>query len=277
MSDDSTPEENEAPGLQRVSAVRSWRQRYDGPDGDYIYRRAIRVRGTDGKLRRVQGGERVNREADGLSPRRMKALWYSESIELANAGDVGKRPGKKVITDNRAIRLEEERVRKAEDAKLEKQRLLRRELNLRQREEAAQRRLAEQAVQAAEDSERRGIEEQLAAEQRAKQAAKVDEILAERAAEAAEEAAIEKELAEEEAKLQAERAGIARERQEQAEREAGEARAIKQRESDERIAQRQAEHDEKVTDNSTIDPSPPVNPNNQTISNAEAKAALDGE
>lgn len=270
MSDESVPEKK----IQYVLHPRSWRQRYAGPDGEYVYRRMISVRGPNGKLRRVVGGERVDCEADGITPRRLKALWFAKHIELADAAALVPRTLKKNIVDNRAIRLEEERLREEEDAKLAAVRDKRRELNALRREADEQRRLAERAVRAAEDRERREIDDMILAEEAAEREVKIQEILEQRAIAAAEEATLEEELASEQAQLRVEQADIARARQEQVEQELGEEQARLEQGTRDRIEAREAElqKNRAVPDE---EPPAPNNPNAVFISMDEAKAALE--
>lgn len=282
MSDESneqTPnDEVSAPSTrQRIRPVRHWRQRYAGPDADYVFRKAIIVHGRDGK-RRVEQGEPVDCDRDGISARRLKALWYSQSIELRDDGCPEKVPGKKRIVDNAAIRREEARLQADEDRKLREKRELRRELNARRREEEQQRELAERAVRAAEESERREIEAMIREEEAQARQAKVEELLAKRAAKAAEEAEKARDEAAEEAQLQAERAALAKEREAQAAEEAAAERAQREEESRQREEARQAELDKnRITREGGIPepPAVPENPNNRAISADEAKAELD--
>jgi len=283
VSDDS----NDSPKFQRVSVARHWRQRYAGLDGDYIYRKAMNVRGVDGKLRRVGRGEPVDVEGDGLVARRLKALWYAEAIELADPSQQYKRRKAKT-RDNLKLRLEEENLQAEEDRKLKEKRHLRRDLNARNREEARQRALAEQAVRAAEQAERLAEIDALQEAHQAKQAAKAQEMLAKRAEQAAEEAELERELAAEQAQLETERAEIAAERAEQAEQEAGEEQAKRAQESAQRADEREQERMKSVRSDeeraallAAQQPSP--NPNNQSVDARDqqeevlGKRASDGE
>jgi len=277
-SNEQTPnDEVSAPRTrQRIRPVRHWRQRYAGPDADYVFRKAIIVHGRDGK-RRVEQGEPVDCDRDGISSRRLKALWYSLAIELRDDSAPEKVPGRKRVRDNAADRREEARKREAEDRKLREKRELRRELNARRREEEEQERLRERAIQAAEDAERREIEQLIADEEAAKLKAKVDKQLAERAKRLADEAKAEQKSAEEEAQLQLEKAALAQEREAQAKEEAEAARAQRDQETLEREAAREAKLNEHrtVRDGSQNDPKPLTNPDNRKLSAEEAKAAVE--
>jgi len=262
--------------LQHIRSNRNWRQRYAGPDGDYVYRKNISVRGVDGaRTRRVRAGESVDCEQDGISPRRLKALWFSETIELADEAALVPRALKKTIIDNRAIRLEEERVRKEEDAKLEATRVQRRKLNALRIEENAQRTLAERAVRAAEDQERREIEDLIREEERAAREVKIEEILDARTTLEAEEAELTNELASEQAQIEADRAEAARAAQVAVDAALAEEQARLEGETLERIAQREAEQAARQAPPSETPPSKLGN-TKWTLSAEQAKAALDG-
>jgi hypothetical protein len=269
----SDPTEEVREARQRIRSVRHWRQRYAGPEGDYVFRKQIIVHGRDGK-RRVELGEPVDIQRDGITPRRLKALWYSEAIELKSDSAPEKVPGKKTFVDNIAIALKEQELQAEEDRKLEEKRRLRRELNAQRREEEAQRRAAEKAVLAAEERERREMEELIAEEEVAKLKAKIDERLAACAKAQAEEAKREQERAEEEAQLQLEKAALAREREAQAKEEADAARAVRERESLERAMEREAKLDENRVHRDAPDPKPEEKSTTVTMSADEAKAAL---
>lgn len=286
MSDESTPEKNKAPEadtesaptagsgeLQHVATIRDWRQRYAGPDGEYVYRRMINVGPKGSKVRRVKGGERVNAERDGITPRRLKALWFSGMIELANSAAAPRLPLKKNIIDNRAIRLEEERVAKAVVDKAEAERLARRELNALRIEEEKQRELALSAIASAEARERQELEDMIAAEERAARDATIDKMMADRRKDQSEEAAKAKNASEEKAQLEVEKANVARERREAAEAKASKRNAGLERATLDRIAKREAEEAKRHA--------PPAEPSSEKLDNTknvisadEAKAAL---
>ena len=287
MSDESTPEENKAsdaetesaptvgPGeLQHVPKIRDWRQRYAGPDGEYVYRRMINVGPKGSKVRRVKGGERVDAERDGITPRRMKALWYSEMIELANPLAVLGPKLVKGIIDNRAIRLEAERVRKEADKWREEIREGRRELNALRREEAKQRKLAERAVKTAEDRERKELDEMILEEERAQRAELIEKLMAQRREDESEEAAKAKNTSEEKAQLEIEKLGIARDRLEVAEAKEAERNAILEQATMDRIAEREAEESKRHAPPSE-EVSPVLDNTKNVLSAEEAKAALE--
>ena len=279
MSDENTPDETAdsvvGPGeLQRVAKIRDWRQRYAGPDGEYVYRRMIKVRGPRGVLRRVQGGERVDCEADGITPRRLKALWYSSMIELADKTAILRAPMRKGITNNRALREDEAKKQAQEEQAVKDRRKLRHDLNEQLREETRQRRLAERAVRAAEDAELREIEDIIKNDDLAAHNARVQEMLDNRTKVAAEEAALDKELADEQAQIQRDRLDDARERAAEASEKAAGERAAREAATMERIQARAATEALKhgpPREESTQAP----NPDNQSVSAEEAKAALD--
>ena len=188
MNDETPPEESKAlkadtkpdePGLQPIGAFRRGRQRYAGPDGDYVYRRRTQVIGADGSRREVQRGERVDRGADGITPRRIKALWFSERIELADSSAT-RRSAPSIVTDNRAIRLEAERVQKEADDLVRAERLARYELSELRRSEEQQRKLAEAAVATAEARERDAAKKALDEKDRVALEDRVTKMVAER-------------------------------------------------------------------------------------------------
>jgi chromosome segregation ATPase len=252
-----------------VASTRHWRQRFVGLDGDYIYRKAMNIRGADGKMKRVGRGEPVDVENDVNVARRLKALWYAEAIELADPTQQYL-PRKVTTRDNLAARQEEVRIQAREDEQLKAKRNKRRELNALQREAQEQRRLAEQAVRSAEDRERREIEDMIADEERAARDAEVQRRLAAQAESEAKEAESERELAQERVKVAREQEQVASARQKQAEQEAGEERARLDRGSDERRAAREKETAKNVT---TFDQRPDVNPlENPHNKSVDAKA-----
>lgn len=280
MSDDSS-NDSQGKRLQRVSTTRHWRQRYVGLDGDYIYRKAMNIRGPDGKLRRVGRGEPVDIENDGLVARRLKALWYAEAIELADPTQQY-RPRKVTVRDNLATRREEEALQAAEDRQLKEARRLRRELNAKNREEAHQRASAEKAVRAAEEAERLAELDHAREAQRAKDAETAQALLAKRTEQAAEEAELEREIAAEQAQLETERAEIAAERAEQAEREAGEERAKRDQESARRAEEREQERlasvrSEEERDALQAAQQPSPNPSNQSVDAREQQEEVLGK
>ena len=289
MSDESTKDSNQTvepgpadqpvvgPGeLQHIRTVRHWRQKYLGPEADYVYRKSITVHCKKNTTRRVQGGERVDCERDGITARRLKAMWYAQVIELADPTAVIKARPKKNIVDNAAARREEARLRAEEERKLAEKRELRRAFNAKIQEEAEQRRLAEIAVRAAEDAERQEIEDLIQEEERAKLQAKVDKQLAKRTKKRAEEALKEAAEAEEQAEFQKEQAAVAQEREAQAKQEAAEELAKRELESRERAEAREAELNKHriIRDGSQNDPKPLTNPDNKKLSAEEAKAAV---
>ena len=275
MSDDSNDSQGKRP--QRVSSTRHWRQRYAGLDGEYVYRKAMNIRGADGMMKRVGRGEPVDIENDSLVARRLKALWYAEAIELADPTQQYL-PRKVTTRDNLAIRQEEAKVQAAEDAKLAEKRSKRKELNALQREEQEQRRLADQAVRSAEERERRAIEEVLADEARAARDAEVQKRLAKLAKSEAEEAEFERELAKERADVAREREQVATERQAQAEREAGEDRARLEQASEARRIEREDAAAKNVTTfDQRADKNQPENAANQKVDAKEQQAEILGK
>jgi len=277
VSDESIPKNDEPKtesGLQRISNHRHYGQRYNGPDGDYVFRKAVNLRGPDGKSRRVARGERVDRARDGLSLRRIKALWYAQVIELFDPKKVGRQTKPtKGVTNNRAIREEEARITAAETAELEERRNLRRELNARQREEAQQRKLAEQAILAAEDSERRELAEMIREEENLKLQAQIDERLAKRAERAVEKADSDREKAAEVAQVQAEKAALSKERSEQAAADDAEKLAEREAATLARLEAKEAERQKRVGER--VEPVPESNPKNRSISTGEAEQELE--
>lgn len=202
VSDDSTVEVEVAAELQDVSRPRPWRQRYDGPEGQYVYRTAMVIKGPGGTSRRVERGEPV--DTTDIAPRRLKALWYSNNIELADpsAPRAGGRKLKKTLVDNVELqRQEEERVAAALNAAREENEL-RKRARAQAREEQRQRELAEEAVKAAEAREAQEMRELGLAEDRAAFEALVKQRAEEAAAKAEEDAQLEKELAAERAELE---------------------------------------------------------------------------
>lgn len=282
MSDEEQNSDStaEAPsGFQRVSVARHWRQRFQGLEGDYIYRKPLNIRGTDGKMRRVRPGEPVDIENDGLVVRRLKALWYAEAIELADPTQQYK-PRKVTIRDNRAIRLAEAAEVAQDKAERENYRNRRNKQRALEKAERAEREAAETAVLIAEkreadeyakleEEERKrvwseALQIQLDLEDEAR--VEEEEREAERKAAADEEKA---RLDEERAQLQVVRDEEQRLLQiernlEKAQRAEERAAALAlNRRSDEERAQLQAATDQKR-----------VNPNNKSVDAKEARKAL---
>lgn len=212
VSDDSTPDVVATPDstesvvlpesdLQDTTRPRHWRQRYAGPEGSYVFRSRMTLRGPAGDSRRVERGEPVRNE--GFSPRRLKALWYSNNIELADpsAPRAGSRKLKKVVVDNEAIRRQDEARQTAALNAARAENELRKKLRAQAREEARQRELAELAVKIAEEKELQEMRELGLEDDREAFEALVQERLEQAKAKAEEDAELEKQLAEERAEL----------------------------------------------------------------------------
>lgn len=270
MSSDSQP--------KRLSVARNYRQRFQGAAGEYIYRKTMRVLGADGQNRRVLRGDPVDIEGDNISPRRLKALWYAEAIELANF-DVMKERAKlpKTMTDNAAVRREDADRRAKEDAQIAAKRDERRKINALRREAEEQRRLAAKAIEAAEAQERREIEQMIAEEERAKLEAEIERRLASMAEKQAEQAEKEREQAEEAARVAQEREQLARERQAQAAADAAEERELRDLETDEREAARVAAREQHLVHNDQREPAERErNPNTVQVDAGEQRERIFG-
>lgn len=274
MSDDSTknPTVSESE-LQDVSRPRNWRQRYCGPEGTYVFRASMSIRTPGGQSRRVERGEVVDAAAMGITPRRLKALWYSNNIELADPGAprAGGRKLKKTVVDNEALRREEAELEAATLKAAREENELRKQVRAQLREEEKLRKLAEKAVKVAEERELAEMRELGLEDDREAFEALVKERLEDVKVKAEEKAKLDAELAKERAELDEIRSLEAEDQAQKDAEERAHAEAEREGESLKRAAAREAKRAERLEFNEPAsEDGPPINPKTESMSADEA-------